>query len=159
MKKKVLNYKLVTRRAFLLAYDITAVCCSNFLALLLRYEFQLDEIPGYFINAVWEHLPISILLTLFLFYGFRLYHSLWAYAGVSEMQNIIVASFASAALQGVTLLLFDRDVPKSYYFFNAFLLVGATIMSRFAYRFAREKRRRLHNKNNSISVIDRKSVV
>ena len=64
MKKKVLNYKLVTRRAFLLAYDITAVCCSNFLALLLRYEFQLDEIPGYFINAVWEHLPISILLKL-----------------------------------------------------------------------------------------------
>ena len=47
--KKIINYKLVTRRAFLLAYDMIAVCCSNFLALLLRYEFQLDDIPGYFI--------------------------------------------------------------------------------------------------------------
>lgn len=153
MKKIELNYKLITRRTFLVAYDIVAVCCSCFLALLLRYEFQIDAIPDYFMNAVWEHLPVSIVITLVLFYIFRLYHSLWAYAGVSEMQNILVASFASAALQGVTLLFFDRDVPKSYYFFNAFLLVGATMLSRFAYRFARETRRKRHNKNNNISVM------
>ena len=150
MKKIELNYKLITRRTFLVAYDIVAVCCCCFLALLLRYEFQLDEIPDYFMNAVWEHLPISIAVTLVFFYVFRLYHSLWAYAGVNEMQNILVASFASAALQGITLLIFERNVPKSYYFFNAFLLVAATMLSRFAYRFARETRRRRHNKNNNI---------
>ena len=153
MKKVELNYNLFTIRAFLVAYDIIAVCCCNFLSLLLRYEFQMDDIPGYFVNAVWEHLPVSIAITLALFYIFRLYHSLWAYAGVSEMQNIVVACFTSAALQGVTLLLFDRDVPKSYYFFNAFLLVAVTMMSRFAYRFAREKRRRRHNKKNGIAVM------
>lgn len=153
MKKIEWNYKLITRRAFLITYDIIAVVCSNFLSLLLRYEFQLDTIPEYFMNAVWLHLPVSILITLAIFYIFRLYHSLWAYAGVNEMQNILVASFSSAALQGVTLLLFDRSVPKSYYFFNAFLLVGFTVTSRFAYRFAREARRKKHNKNNSISVM------
>lgn len=153
MKKIEWNYKLITRRAFLITYDIIAVVCSNFLSLLLRYEFQLDTIPEYFMNAVWLHLPISILITLVIFYIFRLYHSLWAYAGVNEMQNILVASFSSAALQGITLLLFDRSVPKSYYFFNAFLLVGFTVTSRFAYRFAREARRKKHNKNNSISVM------
>ncbi len=153
MKKLKLNYKLVTRRAFLLIYDVIAVCCCNFLSLLLRYEFRIDEIPSYFMSAVWEHLPLSILITLLLFYLFRLYHSLWAYAGISEMQNIIVACFVSAALQGVSLLIFDRDVPKSYYFFNAFLLVAATVTSRFAYRFARETRRRRRNKKNSVSVM------
>ena len=153
MKKIELNYKLVTRRAFLVAYDIIAVCCCNFLSLLLRYELRLDDIPGYYRDAVWSHLPVSILITLLLFYFFRLYHSLWAFAGVSEMQNIIVACFVSAALQGLTLLVFGRDVPKSYYFFNAFLLVAATMMSRFAYRFAREKRRRRHNKNNGTAVM------
>lgn len=153
MKKIEWNYKLITRRAFLITYDIIAVICSNFLSLLLRYEFQLDTIPEYFMNAVWLHLPVSILITLVIFYIFRLYHSLWAYAGVNEMQNILVASFSSAALQGVTLLFFDRSVPKSYYFFNAFLLVGFTVTSRFAYRFAREARRKKHNKNNSISVM------
>ena len=47
MKKVVLNYKLITRRTFLVAYDIVAVCCCCFLALILRYEFQIDEIPDY----------------------------------------------------------------------------------------------------------------
>ena len=54
MKKIELNYKLVTRRVFLVAYDIIAVCCSNFLALLLRYELRLDDIPDYYMDAVWE---------------------------------------------------------------------------------------------------------
>lgn len=153
MKKVELNYKLITRRTFLIVYDIVAVCLANILALFLRYEFRYEDIPRYFIDAVWVHMPISVLITLLLFYLFRLYHSLWAYAGMNEMQNILVGSFSSAALQGLTLLLFDRGVPRSYYFFNAFLLVGFTMASRFAYRFARETRRRKHNKKNGISVM------
>ncbi len=153
MKKIEWNYKLITRRAFLIVYDILAVCACNILSLLLRYEFQLDDIPTYFITAIWEHLPISVIITLVLFYIFRLYHSLWAYAGVNEMQNIVFASISSAVLQAVTLLAFDRSVPKSYYFFNAFLLLSATIVSRFAYRFAREARRKRRNSKNSISVM------
>ncbi|MCR4705906.1 MAG: polysaccharide biosynthesis protein [Lachnospiraceae bacterium] len=153
MKKIEWNYKLITRRAFLIVYDILAVCACNIFSLLLRYEFQLDDIPTYFITAIWEHLPISVIITLVLFYIFRLYHSLWAYAGVNEMQNIVFASISSAVLQAVTLLAFDRSVPKSYYFFNAFLLLSATIVSRFAYRFAREARRKRRNSRNSISVM------
>ncbi|MBE5847878.1 MAG: polysaccharide biosynthesis protein [Lachnospiraceae bacterium] len=153
MKKIEWNYKLITRRAFLIIYDILAVCACNIISLLLRYEFQLDDIPTYFIRAIWEHLPISVIITLVLFYIFRLYHSLWAYAGVNEMQNIVFASISSAVLQAVTLLAFDRTVPKSYYFFNAFLLLSATIVSRFAYRFAREARRKRRNSKNSTSVM------
>jgi len=137
----------------LIIYDILAVCACNIISLLLRYEFQLDDIPTYFIRAIWEHLPISVIITLVLFYIFRLYHSLWAYAGVNEMQNIVFASISSAVLQAVTLLAFDRTVPKSYYFFNAFLLLSATIVSRFAYRFAREARRKRRNSKNSTSVM------
>ena len=137
----------------MIIYDILAVCACNIISLLLRYEFQLDDIPTYFIRAIWEHLPISVIITLVLFYIFRLYHSLWAYAGVNEMQNIVFASISSAVLQAVTLLAFDRTVPKSYYFFNAFLLLSATIVSRFAYRFAREARRKRRNSKNSTSVM------
>ncbi len=137
----------------MIIYDILAVCACNIISLLLRYEFQLDDIPAYFIRAIWEHLPISVIITLVLFYIFRLYHSLWAYAGVNEMQNIVFASISSAVLQAVTLLAFDRTVPKSYYFFNAFLLLSATIVSRFAYRFAREARRKRRNSKNSTSVM------
>lgn len=151
--KKYLNYQLLTRRAFLVLYDIMAVCLANFLALVLRYSMEMDEIPDYFMQSVIDHLPIGIVVTLIVFYLFRLYHSLWAYAGMSELQNIVMASFISAGIQGIFMVAMARRVPASYYFFNAFLLLGFTFVSRFSYRFARETRRRKRNSKNSIAVM------
>lgn len=151
--KKYLNYKLLTRRAFLILYDITAVCLANLLALVLRYSMEMDEIPGYFMQSVLDHLPIGVIVTLIIFYIFRLYHSLWAYAGMNELQNIVMASFISAGIQGIFMLSMGRRVPASYYFFNAFLLLGLTFISRFSYRFARETRRKRHNSKNSTAVM------
>lgn len=151
--KKYLNYQLLTRRAFLIIYDIMAVCLANFLALVLRYSMEMDEIPDYFMRSVRDHLPIGIVVTLLVFYTFRLYHSLWAYAGMSELQNIVMASFISAGVQGIFMLSMGRRVPASYYFFNAFLLLGLTFVSRFSYRFARETRRKKRNSKNSIAVM------
>lgn len=151
--KKYLNYQLLTRRAFLVLYDIMAVCLANFLALVLRYSMEMDEIPDYFMQSVVDHLPIGIVVTLIVFYIFRLYHSLWAYAGMNELQNIVMASFISAGIQGIFMVAMARRVPASYYFFNAFLLLGFTFVSRFSYRFARETRRKKRNSRNSIAVM------
>lgn len=151
--KKYINYQLVTRRTFLIIYDIAAVILSNYLSLVLRYNMEMDAIPEYFIDSVTDHLPIAVVVTLIVFYIFRLYHSLWAYAGMEELQNIVMSCFISAGIQGVFMLSMSRRVPMSFYFFNAFLLLGFTFVSRFAYRFAREKRRKIHNKNNATSVM------
>lgn len=153
MKKKYFNYQLFTRRTFLAVYDIMAVCLANFLALVLRYNMEMDEIPQYFMDSVVDHLPIAIVVTLIVFYIFRLYHSLWAYAGMNELQNIVMASFISAGIQGIFMLSMSRRVPMSFYFFNAFLLLGFTFVSRFAYRFARETRRKHHNRKNGTAVM------
>ena len=85
MKKRVLNSKLITRRVFLIIFDILAIFLSAFAPLVLRYEFNLSEIPNVFIDSVWWILPIALVTTLIVFYVLRLYHSLWAYAGVTEM--------------------------------------------------------------------------
>ena len=151
--KKYINYQLVTRRTFLIIYDIAAVILANYLSLVLRYNMEMDAIPEYFIDSVTDHLPIAVVVTLLVFYIFRLYHSLWAYAGMEELQNIVMSCFISAGIQGVFMLSMSRRVPMSFYFFNAFLLLGFTFVSRFAYRFAREKRRKIHNKNNATSVM------
>lgn len=153
MNKLYVNSKLLTRRAFLIVYDIITVCMASYLALILRYEFRLDEIPDYFMQSVTNHIPIGVLITVVIYYVFRLYHSLWAYAGMNELQNIVMASFMSAGVQGIVMLVTSKRVPNSYYFFNAFLLLGFTFVSRFAYRFAREARRKKHNKNNGTSVM------
>ena len=154
LQKRVMNTKLMTRRSFLIAYDIMAVCLACIAPLWIRYEFHYNEIPSYFVNSVWHMMPFSVILTLVVFWVLRLYHSLWAYAGVTEMQNIVVACFVIAALQGVGLAILHDPVPRSYYFIYAFVLMAFTMLSRFSYRFARETRHRMYNKKrNVISVM------
>lgn len=153
MKKRVLNSKLITRRIFLIIYDILAIIVACFSPLVMRYEFHLNEIPTMFIDSVWWVIPFTIVFTLVIFYVLRLYHSLWAYAGVTEMQNIMAACVISAALQALTLMFSNHNVPRSYYFIYALCLIAFTMLSRFAYRFARDNKHRRHNAKNGTAVM------
>ena len=155
-KKHYFNYQLLYRRTALIIYDILSVTAASFLALLLRYDMHVDAIPDEFILPVRNFLPLNILLTLLIFYFFRLYHSLWAFAGENEMQNLVIACFLSAIVSGIGLNLFkisSQPVPDSYYFMYLFLLVTFMFISRFSYRFLRSRKHRMQNKKNNISVM------
>jgi FlaA1/EpsC-like NDP-sugar epimerase len=76
-------------------------------------------------------------VTLFIFYLLRLYHSLWRYAGVIEMQNIFTACVFSSLLQFSGLQILKYPVPRSYYFLYCGVLLLLVMGSRFAYRFIR----------------------
>ena len=155
-KKRYFNYQLFYRRTALILYDILSITASSFLALLLRYDMHVDAIPDEFILPVRNFLPLNILLTLAIFYFFRLYHSLWAFAGENEMQNLVAACFLSAIVSGVGLNLFKisgQPVPDSYYFMYLFLLITFLFISRFSYRFLRSRKHRIQNKKNNISVM------
>ena len=154
--KQHFNYQLFYRRTALIIYDILSVTASSFLAILLRYDMHLDEIPDQFLMPIRNFLPLNILLTMGIFYLFRLYHSLWAFAGENEMQSLVMACFLSAVVSGVGLNLFKvsgKPVPGSYYFMYLFMLISFTFVSRFSYRFLRSHKHRLQNKKNNISVM------
>ena len=151
--KTVTNTKLLTRRMFLVAYDMLAVCLSSVLSLLFRYSMVFSDIDEVFLNSIKNFMWIGVLITIAVFYCFRLYHSLWAFAGVTEMQNVVTACTVSAALQGVGLYLLHYPVPRSYYFMYALLSIMFTLISRFSYRFIRGMRHKQLNRKNGISVM------
>ena len=154
--KKVFNYQLFYRRACLIVYDIASVLFASFFAIVLRYEFEYEMIPDYFLNTIIRFLPVNIVLTLLIFHFFKLYNSLWAFAGETELQNVIVASFLSAAVNGIGLNIVKiemKAVPDSYYFMYAFTLVAMIFASRFSYRFFRSRKHKLQNKNNTTRVM------
>ena len=155
-KKRYFNYQLFYRRTALILYDILSITASSFLALLLRYDMHVDAIPDEFLLPVRNFLPLNILLTVAIFYFFRLYHSLWAFAGENEMQNLVIACFLSAIVSGIGLNLFKisgQPVPDSYYFMYLFLLITFLFISRFSYRFLRGRKHRMQNRKNNISVM------
>ena len=79
--KRVINAKLLYRRTFLIIYDIISIVAASYIGILMRYEFEWSAIPGHFMNTITKYLPINILLTIGIFFLFKLYSSLWAFAG------------------------------------------------------------------------------
>ena len=153
MKDKILNTKLLVRRIFLIIYDVIAVVLSSYIPLVMRYEFHISEIPQQFVDNVEWFLPFGVLTTLLAFYLLRLYHSLWAYAGVTEMQNMVAACALSALCQCVGLHFTKHYVPRTYYFIYLLVLLAFTLLSRFSYRFLREAKHRMSNSKNGTAVM------
>lgn len=153
VQHKILNTRLFVRRAFLIVYDIIAVVLSGFIPLVMRYEFRFSEIPAHFLDNVKWFMPYGVALTLLVFYLLRLYHSLWAYAGVTEMQNMMAACALSALCQCIGLHFTKHYVPRSYYFIYLLVLFALTMLSRFSYRFLREAKHRMVNSKNGTAVM------
>lgn len=154
--KKPFNIKLFYRRTSLIIYDIISIIFASYIAVLIRYEFRMDEVPSHFLDPITKFLPVNILLTLLIFYFFRLYHSLWAFAGETELQNLVMSCVMSAILNSVGLQFFkttQQPVPKSYYFLYMFVLITMIFASRFSYRFMRSQKHKQQNKKNGISVM------
>ena len=156
-KKKPFNYQLFYRRTALIVYDIISVIAASYLAILIRYDFDVSTVPAAFLRRSATFCPLGLLLALFVFYLFRLYHSLWAFAGETELQNLVMACLVTSAVNGAGINLFRMEgkaVPgSSYYFLYFFFLLTFLFASRFSYRFFRSRKHKLQNRKNSISVM------
>lgn len=151
--KRTINTALLYRRIFLIIYDILAVVASSILALLIRYELVYADIDPQFLESIYSFMPVTIIIAITVFAVLRLYNSLWAFAGVNEMQNIVAACGVTAAANGVGLLIAGKPVPRSFYFMFVFLLISFTFASRFCYRFLRTIRQKNQKGEKGINIM------
>lgn len=147
------NSQLMHRRVVLVIYDIMTVCLASIIPLWFRFNCHYKEIPSVYLASVWNFMIINILMTIVVYYFFKLYHSLWAFAGVSEAQNIVAACFLCAVLDFLGLKVLRYEIPRSYYFMYAMTLTAITTFGRFSYRFARGIKHKQQNKKNGIKVM------
>ncbi len=128
------NQFLIIKRIFLVAYDIIAVVAASLLALFIRFEGNYAAIPRKYVVKSLQYIPVIIIVTVIVFYCFRLYSSLWTYAGAPELINITFASALSALAQMSVMVLFDVRMPRSYYILYGVALWMLVFLSRFSYR-------------------------
>ena len=148
-----INTQLLHRRVVLVIMDIMTVCVASIAPLWIRFDLKYTDIPEVYLSSAWNFMVINVLITLAVFYLFRLYHSLWAFAGTAEAQNILAACFLSAVLNFAGMQLLNYPIPRSYYFMYALVLTGITALSRFSYRIIRSMRHKAQNKKNGIRVM------
>ncbi len=95
----------------------------------------------------------NVVMTLVVFYIFKLYHSLWAFAGTAEVQNILAGCGLSAILDFAGMRVLQYPIPRSYYFTYALVLTGLTTGTRFSYRILRGMRHKAQNRKNGTRVM------
>jgi len=130
--------QLSIRRLFLIIYDALAVTGAGYLALLVKFDFLMKEIPEKYEYVMLEMLPYTIIITIGIFAVFRLYSSLWRYAGMAEIVNIVAAGVAAGFAELLLIIVANKKIlvplPRSYYFLYTIFLIVLVFISRFAYR-------------------------
>ena len=141
-----INTQLLHRRIVLVLFDIMTACVAGVIPLWIRFELNFNDIPNVYLESVWNFMLINVVITLIVFYMFRLYHSLWAFAGTAEAQNIVAACFLCAVLNFLGMNLLKYPIPRSYYFMYALVLTGIITLGRFSYRIVRGRVHKSQNK-------------
>ena len=134
MKRLGEKMQLNIRRIFLVSFDVISIIIAAYGSLLLRFN---GPIESQYLHRVNILIGSMILIGLAIFITFRLYHSLWQFASIIELKNIIFASIMSAIANILICELTGNPLPRSCYFLYFLLLVLMVGGSRFIYRFIR----------------------
>lgn len=137
VEKQKINYHLLLRRVCLIILDIILTVIASVAALATRFEFNIMQIPEEFSGVLWKDEIFFVLITLIIFGIFRIYSSLWEYAGLEEAFNIIGAVVVSTLCELAIVVGTGRHLPRSYYVVRTFYLATLVGASRFCYRIIR----------------------
>lgn len=143
--------QLLVRRFFLFLTDTFLLNACVYLSLIMRFDVGIVSIePQYISNYVENVLPYTI-MSLLIFWLFRLYHSLWQYASIAEVYRIAEACITVEVVHFLSNKIVDNMLPRSCYFNAAIYLIIAICASRFMYRMIRtvlNKYRNIKTSNN-----------
>lgn len=135
LKKKFHPEHWQIMAVYLMVYDFIAIAASYFFAMWIRFDCRFQSIPAEYLDAYFDTIWIYGVFCILVFWGLRLYKSIWRFASYSELTRMTAAT-------GITLLCYiaatsmiTGRMPISYYFFGVIMQFGLTLGIRFAYRF------------------------
>ena len=136
-KKETQGLQWIHKATFLLLADALTILFSYFAALLLRFDFAMSTIPReYLLGYIWS-MPFWVAAAIVVFYGCRLYHSIWRLASVAELRRIILAYTLLIPVYVIGGLFMKLRMPLSYYIMGYIISFCMTAGIRFSYRLLR----------------------
>lgn len=137
MTKNRIEIILISRYVIMIVADILVIAGMSILSLLLLFNFNISGIPYPYLLAVKSEFAGFITISLVTFYLFRLYGSLWEFAGMHELMRVCAATILAVVLCWLLNLLTFQALPISY-FVVLWLLSSVSIgFLRISYRLLR----------------------
>lgn len=134
MKKRVKPFLILV----MIAVDVFVVNLAGFGALFTRFEFDYFVlVASGFLDNFKSLMLFSTVATILIFAVFRLYSTVWAYAGVGELLRIISACILSVCAEMIYAFAFHIRMPRSYMLMKLLFFIAAVCVIRFANRITR----------------------
>ena len=118
----------------LIIYDAVVVNLSYLAALWLRFDLHFSAISKNYLNAWARFTPFYTIFCLVVFWGLKLYKSIWKYASYTELLYILQATIVTGTFHSVFITLFIKRMPISYYIIGIMLQFLFMVGIRFSYR-------------------------
>ena len=126
--------KLTTRQMMLIVIDVVSILIASYGSLLLRFNGGIE-------NSYLQHMNTMIifviLIDLAIFVINKLYHSLWQFASIVELKNILISTFCVSVINIALYEVTQNSLPRSCYIIYFLLLTMCVGGSRFSYRLLR----------------------
>lgn len=132
-----IDMQWVVRSSIVAVLDIVVILAAYLAALLLRFDFLFSRIPEEYLAGYTMSMPFWIVATLVAFYGCRLYHSIWSFASISELERLVAAHGILMASYAAGVFVMGLSMPKSYFIMGFILAFCGCTANRFIYRFMR----------------------
>lgn len=123
--------------------DLLVLAFASTIALWIRFDF--GNVPEPYLSNSYQFILFDFVILLAIYAMFRLYTSVWKYASVTELIDIILADLLFEATTILYKTAIAIELPRSFYLIEFFLLVALTCVTRLGYRVARTLYIRIEN--------------
>lgn len=148
--KKIWN--VIAKDLWIVLLDILAVNASYFLALIVRFYVNFVFLPSesHYLVAFRQFAPFYTILAIAVFAAFGLYGGMWRFAGINDMNRIILATICTSVIQIVGSALFVLRMPITYYVIGTLLQFVFVCLIRFSYRILLVEKKKVANRKHPI---------
>ena len=142
--KSAFHARKAVRVLLLVLLDIFLINLAQFLALYLRFEFNLHNmLESNFLHNILAFAPVNTLMVILVMAFFGVYNSLWEYVSIKEAGLIATSVVICSILQYFGMSMLQLQVPRSFPLIYTMLLSGFIIGERLLYRLLRSFQRNM----------------
>lgn len=132
----------IIRAIIIAVFDALVIAISFSIGFLLRFDFDYQSVINQYQQSFLVIVPVAALITIIVFFAFKLYHSIWRFASVNELERLLMAWLLLTVLAALFVVIdFKvtgyRHIPISVWMMGMIFSALGTTALRFGFRFLR----------------------
>lgn len=140
---------VIAKDLWVVLLDLIAVNLSYYLAFYFRFYVNLKlglENADKYQSVFWGFAPWYSVIAIIIFAAWKLYGGLWRYAGINDMNRIIMANICTAVVYIAGTAAFFIRMPIVYYAVGATLQFVFIVIIRFCYRALMVEKKKIQSR-------------